>query len=114
MMRHLKLSIEGEIVRAIEGVDIRGMPYCRREQSEFIVPLLLPARPMADQLFGEVEVLVSDVNRNYVPGHKKGGSASFYALLNQAPAILSLPVHFSQVSRSRARTASVSDYDARH
>ena len=61
-MRHLKLNIEGEIVRAIEGVDIRGMPYCRREQSKFIVPVLLPARPMADQLFGEVDVLVSDVN----------------------------------------------------
>ena len=30
------------------------------------------------------------VNRNYVPGHKKGGSVSFYALQNQAPAILSL------------------------
>jgi len=52
---------------------------------------------MADQLHCEVDVLASDVNRHYVPGHKMGGSASFYALLNQAPAILSLPVHVFQV-----------------
>jgi len=48
-------------------------------------------------LLREVDVLVSDVNRNYVPGHKKGGSASFYALLNQAPAILFLPAQLFQV-----------------
>jgi hypothetical protein len=63
-------------------------------------------------LLREVDVLASDVNRNYVPGHKNGGSVSFYALLNQAPAILSLPVHLFQVGG--ARTGSVSDYDARH
>ena len=40
MMRHLSLSIEGEMVRTIEVVDLRGMPYCRREQNEFIVLIL--------------------------------------------------------------------------
>jgi len=69
-------------------------------------------RPVADLLLREVDVLASDVNRNYVPGHKKGGSVSFYALLNQAPAIFSLPVHLFQVGG--ARTGSVFDYDARH
>ena len=39
-MRHLNLRIEGEIVQAIEGVDIREMLYCMREQSEFILPIL--------------------------------------------------------------------------
>ena len=70
-------------------------------------------RPVADQLLREVEVLASDVNRKYVPGHKKGGSVSFYALLNQAPANLPLPVHVFQVSRrSGARSGIVSDYVA--
>ena len=60
-------------------------------------------------------MLVSDVNRNDVFGHKKEGSASFYALLNQAPAILSLPVHVFQVSRrSGARTGNVFGLDALH
>jgi hypothetical protein len=69
---------------------------------------------VVDRLLREVYVLASDVNRNYVPGHKKEGSVSFYALLNQATAILSLPVHLFQAPRSRARTGSVSDCDARH
>jgi hypothetical protein len=67
---------------------------------------------VANLLLREVDVLASDVNRNYVPGHKKGGSVSYYALLNQAPTIFSLPVHLFQVGS--ARTGSVSDYDALH
>ncbi len=70
--------------------------HCSLDKNEFIVPILF-ARPMADQLHCEVDVLASDVNRNYVPGHRMGGSASFYALFNHAPAILSLPVHVFQV-----------------
>ena len=38
---------------------------------------------MADQLLREVDVLASDVNRNYVPGHKMRGSVSLSALLSQ-------------------------------
>ena len=60
-MRHLSLRIEGEIVRAIERVDISEIPYCIREVSEFIVPILLPVWPMADRLFGQGDVLVSDL-----------------------------------------------------
>lgn len=72
-------------------------------------------RPVADQLLREVDVLASDVNRNCVLGQKKECSVSFYTLLNQAPAILPLPVHLFQVCRrSCARTGSVSDYDALH
>ena len=37
-MRHLKLSIEGEIIRAIKGVDLRETSPCSRDQNEFIVP----------------------------------------------------------------------------
>ena len=55
-MRHLSLRIEGEIVRAIERVDISEIPYCIREVSEFIVPILLPVWSMADQ--GQVDLLV--------------------------------------------------------
>lgn len=88
-MRHLKLSIEGEIIRAIEGMDLRETSPCSRDQNEFIVPFFF-TRSVTDHLLREVDVLASDVNRNYVPGHKKGGSVSFYSLLNQALAILSL------------------------
>lgn len=89
-MRHLKLSIEQEVVRAIEGVDLAEIRRCYRDQDEFVVLDRFLTRPVVDQLLLEVDSLASGVNRNYVSGHKKGGSVSFYALLNQAPAILSL------------------------
>ena len=101
-MRHLKLSIEREVVRAIERVDLVDTRRCCRDQNEFVVLDRLLTQPVVDQLLREVDVLMPDVNRNYVPGHKKGGSVSFYALLRQAPAILSLyrsPALISFLSR---------------
>ena len=89
-MRHLNLSIEREIVRAIEGMDLADTRRCCRDQNEFVVLDRFLTQFVVDQLLREVDVLTPDVNRNYVPGHKKGGSVSFYALLSQAPAILSL------------------------
>ena len=89
-MRNLKLSIERDVIRATEGVDLEEMRRCYREQNEFVVLERFLAQPVVDQLLDEVDLLTPDVNRNYVPGHKKGGSVSFYTLLNKAPAILSL------------------------
>lgn len=90
MIRNLKLNIDQEVVRAIERVDLAEVRQCYRDQNEFVVlEHLLPQR-VVDQFLHEVELLTPDVNRNYVPGHKKGASVSFYAILRQAPAILSL------------------------
>jgi hypothetical protein len=112
-MRHLNPTIEREVVQAIKGLDRREARRCYRDQNEFVMLDRFLTRPVADQLLREVDVLASDVNRKYVPGHKKGGSVSFYVLLKHAPAILSLPVHLFQICRrSGARTGSVSDCDA--
>lgn len=89
-MRHLKLSIDQEVIRAIEGVDLAEIRRCYRDQDEFVVLDHFLTRSVVDQLLLDVDSLVPGVNRNYVPGHKKGGIVSFYELLNQAPAILSL------------------------
>lgn len=89
-MRNLKLSIEREVIRATEGVDLDEMRRCYREQHEFVVLERFLTQPVVGQLLDEVDLLTPDVNRNYVPGHKKGGSVSFYTLLSKAPAILSL------------------------
>ena len=89
-MRHLKLSIEGEVARAIEGVDLVDTRRSYRDQNEFVVLDRFLTQLVVDQLLREVDVLTPGVNRNDVPGHKKGGSVSFYALLSHAPAILSL------------------------
>ena len=34
--------------------------------------------------------LKSDLNRNYIPGHKKGGSVSYYSVIEKGPAFLEL------------------------
>ncbi|MEK7352487.1 MAG: 2OG-Fe(II) oxygenase, partial [Nitrospirota bacterium] len=90
MMRHLKPSIERGVERAIEEVDLAEICRCYRDQNEFVVLERLLTQPVVDQFLREVELLTPEVNRNYVPGHKKGASVSFYAILRQAPAILSL------------------------
>ena len=90
MRRHLKLSIEEGVEQAIEGLDLTETRRCYRDQSEFVVLDRFLTQPVVDQLLREVDVLTPDVNRNYVPGHKKGGSVGFYSILSQAPAILSL------------------------
>ena len=89
-MRHLKLNIEGEVARAIEGVDLVETRRCYRDQNEFVLLDRFLTQPAVDRLLRELDVLTPDVNRNYVPGHKKGGSVGFYSILSQAPAILSL------------------------
>ncbi len=89
-MRNLKLSIERDVIRATERTDLEELRRCYREQNEFVVLERFLAQPVVDQLLDEVDLLTPDVNRNYVPGHKKGGSVSFYTLLNKAPAMLSL------------------------
>ena len=113
-MRHLNLTIEGEIVRAISGGESQGnIPLQLRSEIVYFTNSFCPSargrsvapRGVCAGVRRESEIC----SRN-----KKGGSVSFYALLSQAPAILSLPVHFSQVSRSGARTGSGSDYDALH
>lgn len=101
-MRHLNLSIEGGLARAIEGVDLVDTRRCCRDQNEFVTLDRFLTQPVVDQLLREVDVLTPGVNRSDVPGHQKGGSVSFYALLRQAPAILSLyrsPVLLTFLSR---------------
>ncbi len=89
-MRHLKLDIERDIEQAIERLDLEDTRCSYRDHNEFVVLDRFLTQPVVDRLLDEVDVLTSDVNRNYVPGHKKGGSVSFYAIVSRAPALLSL------------------------
>jgi len=44
MMRHLKLSIEQEVVRTIEGVDLVETYYCYHDRNEFVVRSIMLGR----------------------------------------------------------------------
>ena len=89
-MRHLELSIEREIARAIEGLDLTETRRCYREQNEFVVLDRFLTRPAVEEFLREVDLLTPGVSRDDVSGYKKEGSVNFSALQNQAPAILSL------------------------
>ncbi len=63
------------------------------EQGEFFaIEKFLPTG-LIDELMQEVDAVRSKINRNFIPGHKKGGSVSFYVLQEFAPAILALYQH---------------------
>jgi hypothetical protein len=78
------------LVARLESLD---MPALRREylrQGGFLyVEDFLPAAITA-QLIGAVSVVAASVNRNYLPGHKQGGSVGRHTIDNLAPAIASL------------------------
>jgi hypothetical protein len=58
-------EIAREIERSVKAIDVEHLRRTYWEQDEFI-------------------------HRNYIPRHKKGGSVSYYTLLEQAPTILAL------------------------
>jgi hypothetical protein len=78
------------VSQALAGVDADEVRRCYREQNEFVyLERWLPA-PLVARMVAEVDRVRPAVNRNYIPRHKKGGSVSFYTLLEQAPTIVAL------------------------
>lgn len=93
--------MEGSMVRLSEGIQqaLEALEFERVhrrywEQNECVVlERFLPAEVLAYSLLPEVEPLRADVHRNYLPRHKKGGSVSYYTLVEKAPAVLTLYRH---------------------
>ncbi len=79
------------LTRAIEAVDSERLRLEYREQDEFtFLERFLPGEVVEQYLVPDVERLRPDVHRNYIPGHKKGGSISYYTLSEKAPVFLAL------------------------
>jgi len=78
------------IEHALAHVDRVAFTKTYWDQNEFIcLPRWLPSSIVA-RMVAEVERVRPAVHRNYIPRHKKGGSVSYYTLLEQAPTILAL------------------------
>ena len=60
-----------------------------RQGSFLSIASLLPA-DLTAQLQADARALLAEVNRNYLPGHKKGGSVSRHVIDRLAPAIAEL------------------------
>jgi hypothetical protein len=83
------------------GVDRIRREYWEQNECVFI-ERFLPAELVEATLVPEVERLRSEVHRNYIPGHKKGGSVSAFTLGQKAPVFLLLytsPVFMNFLSR---------------
>lgn len=91
------------LARALEGVDFDRARREYREQNECLfLERFLPPEVVARHFVPEVDKLRPNVHRNYIPGHKKGGSVSYYTLAEKAPLFLALyksPAFIDFVSR---------------
>jgi len=83
-------GIERDLVDAVARVNQSLVHQSYWEQNEFVfLEQFIPAT-VVQRCLREVELLNGDVHRNYVPGHKQGGSVSFYSIRDKAPDILAL------------------------
>ena len=83
-------EIAREIERAVSALDVERLRRTYWEQDEFIhLEQWLPASVVA-RMVAEVDRVRPQIHRNYIPRHKKGGSVSYYTLVEQAPTILAL------------------------
>jgi hypothetical protein len=83
-------AVAEAVAQALAGVDVEAVRRRYWEQNEFVyLERWLPAS-LVDGMLAEVDRVRPAINRNYIPRHKKGGSVSFYTLLEQAPTIVAL------------------------
>jgi hypothetical protein len=84
-------SVAEATVQAIASLDINRLHREYWEQNEFVViPQFLPRDFVEVTLVPQAQNVKHRLNRNYIPGHKKGGSVSYYTVQEQAPLFLDL------------------------
>ncbi len=99
----LQQAIWGKVNGAIEAIDFNGTHRVYWEQNESLfINQFLSTDVVEHYLLPEVERLRPHIHRNYIPRHKKGGSVSYYTLLEKASVFLMLyrcPAFIDFVSR---------------
>ena len=83
-------GIECYLAEAVEQADQSFIHQSYWEQNEFVLLERFIPSAVVERCLGEIEQLDGEVHRNYVPGHKQGGSVSFYSIREKAPDILAL------------------------
>jgi hypothetical protein len=77
--------------QAVAALDFDRLQQKYWDQNEFLyIPGFLPHDLVEIWLVPEAQRLKSDLNRNYIPGHKKGGSVSYYSVIEKGPSFLEL------------------------
>lgn len=84
-------TISEAVERAVASLDVERLRREYWEQEEFLlIKQFLPRGFVEEALVPSAEGVKGDLNRNYIPGHKKGGSVSYYTVRQKAPAFLDL------------------------
>ena len=92
-MRCVTTDVEDTLRHTLEQVDINQLGRTYREQNECLILDRFIPKKVVNPCLTEVELLRKNIFRNYVPGHKQGGSVSYFAIeneLHEASAIVSL------------------------
>jgi hypothetical protein len=75
---------------SLRGLNLPALRHDFRAQGAFLyLPQFLP-EALTAQLIAAVTAVTPAINRNYLPGHKQGGSVSRHAIDELAPAIAAL------------------------
>ena len=83
------MGVEQAVEQAVAALDREQVKKDYWEQNEFIVLKgFLPAAVVTDALVSQAERLKPQLNRNYIPGKKKGGSVSYFTVREQAKEFL--------------------------
>jgi len=90
-MERSTVALAEEIQRAIQRLDFDRTHREYWDQNECVfLDRFLPSEVVEQSLLPAVDQLRSCVHRNYIPWHKKGGSVSYYILVQKAPVFLEL------------------------
>lgn len=75
--------------QAVARLDVERLHREYWEQNEFLfLPQFLSREIVEASLVPQAQGVKGELNRNYIPGHKKGGSVSYYTVREKAPRFL--------------------------
>src|SRR5574338_1329981 len=90
-MPNLVSNVGEAVDQAVAALDFGSLHQEYWEQNEFLViKQFLPRAFVEDMFVPQAQGMKAELNRNYIPGHKKGASVSYYTVQEKAPRFLDL------------------------
>jgi hypothetical protein len=91
MASYVTMSVGEAVEHAVARLDFDRLHREYWEQNEFLfIPQFLDRSLVEELLVPQAQGVKGELNRNYIPGHKKGGSVSYYTVIEKAPRFLDL------------------------
>lgn len=83
-------AADAEIERALDALDVDDVTREFKSQDAFVYLEKFLPESVTQQLIAAARAVTPNVNRNYLPGHKQGGSVSRHTLDERAPFVAEL------------------------